>query len=508
MKKYIFKSFCCLALILGCDETLDQTNPNTLTPDNFWQTEADATSAIVGAYSPLSTIFYHGRIWSGHEISRSDEIFFQGDFPSATSIFNTNPTDGNFTAAFSEMWKVIFRANLVLQNVPDIDMDATLKDNILGEAYFLRALQYFTLVNHWGSVPLVIQPAESLAETQQAPATEAEIWQQIKDDLEVAITLLPSSWDSDNKGRAVKASAGAMLGKSHLFLEEWGDAAIQFKRVIDGEFGTFELMDDYGDNFKSTTENNAESIFEIQFDDTGAWTAGWGSDVQSTARYNSYEADLSTRSASRMNTWVFELFTRETNINGDIDPRAFETLVWDYPGAQFFNDRLFADVYAADLEAYALDPTLRMPLQNTKYVDITGPTPAFNTSPNNKRVIRFADVLLMHAEAENEANGPTTDAYASINRVRARATMPDIPSSLSQADFRQRVRDERVLELCNESHRPLDLKRWGILSSTFLDHPEYRPAVILYQSGRELLPIPELELNTNPNWNTQNEGYN
>ena len=508
MKKYIFTSFFCLALVLGCNDILDQSNPNTLTPDNFWETEADATSAIIGAYSPLSTIFYHGRIWSGHEISRSDEIFFQADFASATSLFNTNPADANFLAAFSEMWKGIFRANLVLKNVPNIEMDSDLKNYILGEAYFLRALQYFTLVNHWGSVPLVTQPAETLEETQQPPSTEAEIWQQIKVDLNTAITLLPTSWDNNNKGRAIKGSAAALLGKSHLFLEEWNDAVIQFERIIDGELGTFDLVANYGDNFKASTENNIESLFEIQFDATGAWTAGWGADVQSTARYNSFEGDLSTRSASKMNTWVFELFTKETTLNGDIDPRAFETLVWDYPDAPYYNGRLFATVFADDIAAYEADPTLRMPLQNAKYVNLTGPIPAFNTSPNNKRVIRFANVLLMHAEAENEANGPTAEAYASINRVRARATMPEIPAGLSQADFRQRVRDERVLELCNESHRPLDLKRWGILASTFEAHPEYRPAIIQYQPGRELLPIPELELNTNPNWNEQNPGYN
>ena len=150
MKKYII-IFLSITFLLGCDDNLlDQTNPNTLTPDIFWESEADATAAIIGTYSPLSTVFYHGRIWYIVEMSNSDEIWNPGGIGGALNIYNGNPNDGNYANAFAEMWKVIFRANLVLQNVPNIEMDATLRDNILGEAYFLRALQYFVLVNHLG----------------------------------------------------------------------------------------------------------------------------------------------------------------------------------------------------------------------------------------------------------------------------------------------------------------------------------------------------------------------
>lgn len=508
MKKFIIV-VCCLAFFLGCDnDFLDQTNPNTLTPDNFWLDADDAQSAIIGAYSPLSTIFYHGRIWSGYEIAYSDENYIQGDFYGATSTYNAQPGDGNFTNAFAEMWKVIFRANLVLQNVPNIEMDATLKDNVLGEAYFLRALQYFTLVSHWENVPLVTEPAGSLAETQQGPVSSDLVWAQIEQDLAAAIPLLPVSWDDSNKGRVIKGAAGALLGKAYLHQDKWGDAATQLKRVIDGEYGTFDLMANYEDNFRESTENNIESLFEIQFDNTGAWTAGWGSDVPNTARYSSFDRDFAAGGASRMNTWVFDLFMSETTNGGGIDPRAYETLVWDYPGAEHFGVP-FADKFATDLADFAADPTLRMPLKAAKYINPNGggAQPAFNTNGNNKRIIRFSDVLLMHAEAENEANGPTAAAYASINRVRNRVDMPEIPASLSQDDFRDRVRDERVLELCNESHRPLDLKRWGLSPSRLVDNPDFRPSIIVYVAGREHFPIPQLELDTNPTFNEQNEGY-
>ncbi|MDA9069812.1 RagB/SusD family nutrient uptake outer membrane protein [Arenitalea sp.] len=510
MKKHIIILLGFISL-LGCEkDLLNQENPNTLTPDQFWKTSGDAQSAIIGAYSPLSGIFYHGRMWSGYEIAYSDENFIQGDFYGALSVFNINPSDGNFANPFAEMFKVIFRANLVLQNVPNIDMDATTKDNILGEAYFLRAYNYFTLVNHWENVPLVTAPASSLAETQQPPSSPDVIWKQIEADLTAAIPLLPTSWDDSNKGRVIKAAAAAFLGKSLLYQEKWGEAAAQFKNIIDNQYGTFDLMPAYKDNFRESSENNIESLFEIQMDLTGAWAAGWGADVPSQARYFSFSRDLGVGGASRMNKWVYDLFMKEMTNGGEIDPRAYETLMWDYPGAVHFNSP-FAAKYAADLANYASNPTMfRMPLQNAKYVDPnnTPKIPFWTDSANNKRIMRFADVLLMHAEAENEANGATTAAYTSINRVRARVDMPDIPDNLSKEEFRQRVRDERTLELCNESQRPLDLKRWGMMPDRLVDNPDFRPIVIGYVEGRELFPIPQTEIDTNPAYkDKQNRGY-
>ena len=256
MKKYIL-TFLCFIFLLGCEKNLlDQANPNTLTPDIFWKTEADATSAIIGTYSPLSTIFYHGRIWYIVELSNSDEIWNPGGIGEDLRHYNGNPNDGNYANAFAEMWKVIFRANLVLQNVPGIEMDASLKDNILGEAYFLRALNYFVLVNHFRNIPLVTEPAASLEATQQAQVDPSLVWDQIKADLTTAITLLPTSWDDNNKGRVFKGSASALLGKTHLYLEEWGPASAEFKKLIDGSYGTFDLMENFGDNFKESSENN------------------------------------------------------------------------------------------------------------------------------------------------------------------------------------------------------------------------------------------------------------
>ncbi|CDF79641.1 SusD-like protein [Formosa agariphila KMM 3901] len=502
MKKYIV-IICCFISFYGCDDDfLNQENPNTLTPDQFWNTSDDAQSAIVGTYSPLSTIFNHGRLFSGYTQSLSDAVHTTADFSYNASLYNLNPGDGNFTAGWGEYWKIVFRANLVLQNVPNIEMDSDLKNNILGEAYFLRAYSYFVLVNYFNNIPLVTVPAASLAETQQPQVEPALVWAQIKEDLNMAIPMLPNSWDDNNKGRVTAGAATALLGKTYLYQQEWSDAATQLKRVIDGEFGTYTLTSDYSDNFRLSGDNNSESLFEIQFDLTGAWTAGWGSDVPSTARYNSFGFDMSNAGSSVLNTWVLNLFLKDRTINGQIDPRAYETMVWNYPGAEHFNGESFATKFASQL---AEDPNY---VKAGKYINPNGggAAPAFNTFAVNKKIIRFADVLLMYAEAENENNGPTSDAYAAVNQVRDRANMPDFTLGMSKDDFRQKVRDERVLELTLEDIRQLDLLRWGMLPDRIIDNPEFREGNNSYKPGREYFPIPQLEWSTNPNI-VQNPGY-
>jgi len=503
MKKYLLIIICCFISFWGCDDDfLNQENPNTLTPDQFWKTSEDAQSAIIGTYSPLSTIFNHGRLFSGYTQSLSDAIITKSDFSYNASLYNMNPSDGNFTAGWGEYWKIIFRANLVLKNVPNIEMDTVLKDNILGEAYFLRAYSYFVLVNYFSNIPLVTEPAASLSETQQPQVEKSLVWEQIKKDLNVAIPLLPNSWDDINKGRITAGAAAALLGKSHLYLEEWGNAATELKRVIDGEFGTYILTPNYSDNFRVSGENNSESLFEIQFDLTGAWTAGWGSDVPSTARYNSYGFDISNGGSSVLNTWVLELFLKEKTIDNQIDPRAYETLVWDYPGAQHFNGELFENKFKSQILE---DPNY---VKAGKYVDPNsgGAAPAFNTFGVNKKIIRFADVLLMYAEAENEINGPTSSALEAINLVRNRANMPSFTLGLDQETLRQKIRDERVLELTLEDIRQLDLLRWGMLPDRILNNPDFREGNTSYKAGREYFPIPQLEVGTNP-YIVQNQGY-
>ncbi|MDG1912278.1 MAG: RagB/SusD family nutrient uptake outer membrane protein [Flavobacteriaceae bacterium] len=499
MKKYLTLVLSFLFL-LGCeDDFLDESNPNTMTPDQFWQSEADALSAIVGAYSPLSNIFCHGRIFTGITQVLSDAVRQQGDFSYRASIFNLQPAQGNsHRNGWEEYWKVIFRANNVLEFVPNIEMDNSNKDNILGEALFLRGYAYFNLVHYFQNIPLVTSPAKSLEETQQPQVEPSLVYDQIKADLTSAISKLPNTWSDDNKGRVTSGSAAGLLGKIHLVLGEYSNAATELKKVIDGTYGTYELDPDYSNNFKESGDNNIESLFEIQFDNTGAWTAGWGADVPSTARYYSYVNDLSR---TAVNSWVLDLFLEEATIDGEIDPRAYSTIVWDYPGAKYYGVD-FTEKYSNELK----DNAKHSVSAKYSFPNVNAKTPAMNTEAVNKKIIRYADVLLMYAEAENEANGPTNGAYNAINEVRNRAKMADLTPGLTKDQFREKVRRERVLELTLEDMRQIDLMRWGQYPKRIIDNPDFRNGELFYVQGREYFPIPQVEVDTNPNI-VQNPGY-
>jgi len=507
MKKYII-ILCSFVILLGCnDDFLNQENPNTLTPDQFWKDEADATSAIVGAYSPLSTVFCHGRLFHGMTQALSDAIRVNSDFSRQASLYDLDAGNARIKEGWGEYWKVVFRTNLVIENVPNIEMDEDLKNNIIGEAYFLRAYSYFILVNYFKNIPLITVAGTNISEAQQPQVDESLVWQQIKDDLTTAIPLLPNTWDSDNKGRVMKSSAAALLGRTHLYLEEWTEASTELKRIIDGEFGTIDLAPTYAENFRESGQNNIESLFEIQFDATGAWTAGWGADVPSTARFHSLGQDYARGGHGEINEWVLDLFLSELTNGGDIDPRAYETIIWDYPGAEHFGQP-FTSKYSREIQSANDDGATYV--RSAKYVNPNGggDVPAFNTFAVNKKIIRFADVLLMYAEAENEANnGPTSNAYTAVNRVRARVDMPDFAPGMDQETFRQKLRDERVLELTLEDIRQLDLLRWGMLPDRITDNEDFRTGNLSYVPGREYFPIPQLEMDTNPQINEQNPGY-
>lgn len=497
-------------ITVSCEEDLlEQTNPNVLTPDTFWQNGEDAKKAIVGAYSPFTDIWYYSRI----EIFLSD---YRDDVINgfATSA-RTNP--GRFAGTSDQnmiqwvwraVWKAISRTNEVLVNVPNIEMDQTEKDNILGEAYFLRALNYFNLVNNWLNIPLITEPitVEEAKEILQAPP--ADVWNQIVNDLKQAQNLLPASWEGENVGRATAGAATALLGKVYLYQQDYGQAKSELEKVMSSN--TYQLATNYADNFSSFTENNEESIFEIQFtlDDNRAW----GGDRSGIGRTNSFTPDIAPQGFTgqdgmRVNQWVLDLFLDERTVNGEVDPRAFNTLFWRTDETTTYQGEvLSATLYEGKTYQEAYEETENR-IFGKKYLGIDeGLTTAnFQSSPNNLRLIRYADVLLMFAEAEFMLNGSTQAALDAINEVRARVDMPAF-ATITMQD----IEDERVKELTFERTRYFDLLRWGKVKERIVDTPDIKNesgGVGAYQEGREYLDLPQNELDNNPNFQ-HNPGYN
>jgi hypothetical protein len=502
-----------LVFVTACDKNLlDVTDENRLSQDVFWQNADEANRAIIGAYSPLAIQLYWGRMMILFTVYRSDAVNpvnNKGVITDATN-FDTPPSFPRLAEIWGEIWKPIFRANNILENVPQIEdpnFSAEQRNNILGEARFLRALQNFYLITMFRNVPLITKPAESLDEIRQAPAAPEEVWQQIITDLKEAQNLLPQSWGDANMGRATSGAATALLGKTYLYrsgiegVNEYGAAATEFKKIIDA--GNYALMANHADNFGNDKENNQESLFEIQHDDV---TIGWtGGDTPNDLRAAAWEPDLAppgftSQAGMLVNSWVKDAFLAEKTVDGAIDPRAFSTLLWNEEGVMIY-EKTFQEGFAANLDLLGI----------RKYLDFRSGKAQSDfgfggqASTINWRLIRYSDVLLMYAEAENEANGGSAAALAALNEVRQRANMP-VRTTTDQNTLRQQIRDERVLELIFEGDRYLDLLRWGLVPTAITDELKSNTGGSKYQAGREYLPIPSIEINTNKLY-PQNPGY-
>jgi hypothetical protein len=488
-------------------DDLNLTNPNALSTVSFWKTADDAEKGLVACYGPLTTTQGWGRMLGGIlTIHRGDDAnAFSWPAVSDPGTFTVVSNDGRVSEGWGELNAIVARTNSVLAYVPAIDMDEAQKKRILGEASFLRAVAHFYLLNMWGNIPLILEPVEEVNDLFVEQAPQAAVWASIIADAKAAQAALPEKVDAANVGRATWGAATALLGKAYLFTKDWPNAAAEFKKIIDKP-GLYRLVSNYQDNFLTATNNNAESIWELQYESNV--NASWGtSGTPNVGRGQAYEPDIappaySSQGSISVNRWVFDAFMKQKTKDGKIDPRAYATMVWNYPGAKIYQDNFKTKMTGADTNR----------IWDRKYLNYDRESSLVPGSwwyaANNRRMIRLADVLLMYAEAKNEASGPDATAYAAINAVRARANMPDIAAGLSKDAFRTAVRDERVLELSLEGDRIFDLLRWGTMAEVFTKHPEYRSnSGGKFIAGKnEYLPIPFNDISANPKLK-QNPGY-
>jgi hypothetical protein len=537
-KKSIIIGLLSLGTVLGAcsDDILDQSNNNATSTANFGTSVEQVNAGVNGAFHPITGTFFWGRIIHTGALLRSDEFnVFPFGSNTAMSTLQGNPGDRWATEPWQELYKSVGRCNNIIINVNEEGIaDKTTRDALVGQAYFLRAFDYFYLVNLYGNVPLVTElpDLDNLLVKQVAPSL---VWAQIISDLDKAEEMLPESWTGEDKGRATSGAARALKGKSYLYMKEWKLA----HETLDDLVGKYSLLpgNQFGENFSTTNENNAESVFELQY--LGQETFIWGTDIAGTGTQGNYHIDYAppTKSPDKshvVNPWLKELF----EANGDV-VRRNETLAYDYVGATGYGGADFTtdfgtnhsekpegdsqavhDAKINDIKV-AVDAGVE-PIFSKKYsgmdlgtrsgVDFLG-----TNVGNNWRVIRYADVLLMLAEALNEDN-MSGDAVQYINEVRTRAGLV-ATTAASQTDVRQAVIDERAMELAGEGHRFFDLVRWdladeylGTTSKHVTDNKQaYHPKSLsggTFEKGKhELIWIPSSERDANPNLD-QNPKYN
>jgi hypothetical protein len=499
--------------ITACEKEenlLNKTNPNSQTQENFWKTQGDAINGINAVYANIQNRTI--TLWEVfHYDMRSDEGYSQSPWTELSNVSKFIINDYNVPFVFemyTELYRTIYRSNQVLKFVPEIQMDETIKRRILAEAKFIRAHMYFKLVTLWGGVPIT---TDIQAPTDRpAQASEAEVWAQIERDLTEAKADLwtKDQYTGNDVGRASKEGATAYLGRVFLQQKKYTEAAAQFKEITDMVPGKFDLMPEFKDNFTEQFENNKESLFEIQFVNNNGKSSGFpiydaaGGD-ETSERAQFFGVRGIGWCDGQPTKWLLNQFLMEKDKDGNVDPRLEYTLFYKHEG-----ELLYGQTY----EQRGFGENDRF---WKKYTNYMRPSDSY-FSGINTREIRLADVFLMYAEALNELNR-TPEAIPFANRVRQRSNMTELPLTMSQGDFRERLRKDRVLELAGESKRFLDMKRYGILGPELAGpNPQLSPNEAdfdtefrTFQKGKsEYLPIPLYEIDAlGPGKIKQNPGY-
>ena len=469
--------------------------------ENFYRTPEDAIAAVNAAYATLQFELSpagHFR-WFWGDVMSDDAIKGGSGDNDANEILQLETFRGptnteNLESEWGANYEGIYRANVVLERVPGIEMDATLKARILGEARFIRAWFFYNLATIFGDVPLadrLLAPSEY----NLPRADVAQVWALIESDLKAAAASLPprSGYAGADLGRATKGAAQALLAKSYLWQKRWAEAEAIANEVI--QSNEYQLVTDYATIFTLAGENNAESVFEIQY--MNASGGNWGKNNANEGTFT----PVFQRARGQFEGFGFNIptedFVQEFFVEGFEDPRLKSTV---FREGDAMGDRGIFTKEATGGYDYDYYPKKYFTYKNED-------APFGDVNPNggtNDRVIRFSDVLLMHAEAAAQ-NSNEGAARTSLNRVRARARandtniLPDITASgqaLLDAIYR-----ERRIELGLEGHRFFDLVRTG------------RGQAVLgplgYQEGvHNLFPIPQSQIQATNGAIVQNPGYN
>ncbi|MDO6438148.1 RagB/SusD family nutrient uptake outer membrane protein [Cyclobacterium sp. 1_MG-2023] len=473
----IFNIVISFLLLFGCsDDYLEKSPPDKLLEEGFVNSSDRVSLAVNGTYQQLQVSDLYGDYLPKFIGVPSGEILLSNTTPLAINNFSFDASDTYLLNIYAAFYQGIKRANSVITEAPLVDMDNALKARYIAEAKFLRAFYYWNLTNMWGDVILLLETVENPDDVLVGKNTQAEIYEAIKIDLQDAIPALPASYESSDLGRVTKGAAQSLLGKAHLYTENYEEAESLFAEVI--QSGTYNLMDEFDQIWNRNFENNSESIFEVQFADIG----GAGTSTRNQSHLPGVNGGTGSHVATQK---IVDAFSEN-------DPRL---------GYSIFRD---GDIFAPNLTTASIDlDYYKSTWSATGYNIRKGMVPILylQGAGTNYPVIRFADVLLMYAEAANEM-GKISEARNAVNRVRQRPSvnMPvltEAETGTKEAMFAAIV-DEREVELAFENHRFSDLRRWGLAEE------ELGP--LGYLPKHRYFPFPQLEIDINPQL-VQNTGW-
>lgn len=545
-KRFIYTAVVALAaatLLGSCEDQLDISNPNQKSSSDFWQTDDQVASALNSAFN----MFNHNGFYKRH-------LYMAMNIPSDEMTPNTSFNDFNNWNYINEpdswdgcviVWQAhyqqIAHINRVLYYAEKVEWDdPNMKNYVVGQAKFLRALAYYDLVLQYNKCPLILEPQLTMGDYYPASNTWQEVWAQVIADFKDAASLLPASWNNvegsfnGQVGRPTWGAATAYEAKSLMirnagknlvtgaraaeFQEDLQTAKTLLKSVIDGKDGvTYSLVNNYYYNFDETHENNSESIFEIQFDETGS-TVNWGG----TDRSSDDDCDNWLAAYFFPTCWD-DLYA--TKWIGDYfdgaDPRKYFS-VWQpgetYDGSSSYRGIELSNVCYGDKTTASF--SLNMNYSIAKYtrvrdhVNTTTESTAHGTHINF-RLMRFAEVKLLYAECLVKLEHSVSDEAAQqINDIRGRVDLEALPlSGKTEEDGMDAIEKERICEFAFESIRWIDIIRWGKLydpvelgnlcthdSGVNTDaNCSASNGFDKYTEGFEFMPVPQVELDYNAN---------
>jgi SusD family. len=515
-----------LGLMLGivsCKPDMDINNPKELGISTYYTTVDQLKASLIPAYQAM-----FGKVQGGYARCFYFNLLAPGDDfnhtfkwqPMYMDTYDTPSNNGEITNSWKDMYNGVYAANIAIDRINAFTstIDQSLKNQLLGEAYFLRGFYYMHLGELFGeTVPLITSPVKSSADYYPTNAQTGEVYASIISDFQKAAELLPlrSALYSEtaNIGRATKGTAQGYLAKAYLYrpiLEkgkaaEFAKAAIELKKVIDSnEYG---LMDNFRDNFLDNAENNKESLFEVQMVNGPSWLGG---DVSDSWRWQ----EVGMVDGTGGSWWNLAPNQKTLKEFEPGDPRKFMTL-WCENGAKYTESNGHVADYAYWNSHLATDKDLqgtRKYCRDYQVADIDNDI--------NDRLLRYADVLLMYAECLNEAGDPTAKTYINVVRNRANMVVPTeqahlwyqhAPGIIPTVDeliakdttingirlntIKNIIQHERYVELCGEYVRYFDLLRWGMADSKWLDPLKE----IGWTEKAMYYPFPQTELDNNKN---------
>lgn len=479
-----------LALLLGaCSDFLTENLQGTYSNATFYKTEAHALLAITGVYNAASFVSTENHLWVFGDVASDDATKggLAGDQSDIQFIdeFSYSRNNGSLEKIWKHYYEGISRANYLLYYSPGIDMNEDLKSRILGEAKFLRAYFYFNLVNIFGEIPIKLNPPINPDEINKPKSPIANVYAQIEKDLTEAIAAIGTK--DKEIGRVTKGAAWGLLAKTFIYQQKW-EAALAAIAAVDA-LGLYSLEAVYKNNFIDSTQNNKESLFELQhLSDQLPKLGSHLNQYFSPPKDNGYYFNVP------LQNFVSEFEKTTTNIP---DPRLDYTV--GRAGQKWINGEDFDPAWS---------PTGYL---QKKHSQPLKEEPIIGDASLNYVYLRYADILLMKAEALNEA-GRSSEALVPLNAVRKRAResylfdkslagfgtvpvglLPDVQLT-NQQTVRDAIRHERRVELGFEFHRFFDLIRYGKQTA----EAALTGTGFKYSDNLGHFLIPQSELDTNP----------